>query len=89
MWDHFEQEPAPFWMVYRPAGGEPTMQHEDFDTAMAEAVRIARKHADRVYVLKAVGYMATACPPVMWRRMYDGENAEDREYVETYGPDEQ
>jgi len=25
----------------------------------------------------------------MWRRMYGGENAEDREYAETYGPDEQ
>lgn len=40
-----------FWMVYGMDAGAPTVRHETFDLALAEAKRLARKNSDTAFVV--------------------------------------
>lgn len=44
-----------YWMVHCPQEGVPTRTHNTYESAEAEAYRLARKHPNRVFiVLEAV-----------------------------------
>lgn len=54
---------VPFWMVWCPMAGAPTVQHPSLAAAEAEARRLAAKHPDRkFFVLHTVGMMAVEAP---------------------------
>lgn len=43
-----------FWLVWNPGGGSPTMRHPTYESAVAEARRLAESNASaRFYVLSA------------------------------------
>ena len=55
-----------FWVVWCPQRGNPLVQHETYDAARDEAIRLARLRGHTYYVLECVG-MATRVvtpPPV-------------------------
>lgn len=44
-----------FWMVWNSSCGGPTLKHHTYESAHAEAGRLARKHpGDTLYVLMAI-----------------------------------
>lgn len=46
----------PFWLVWNPQGGSPTFKHPTFDSAKAEAERLAKLHPNQsFYVLGTCG----------------------------------
>jgi hypothetical protein len=48
----------PFWLVWQPESGPPTVRHETHSSAIAEAERLARAHTGRrFYVLAAERYV--------------------------------
>ena len=55
---------TPFWMVYCPSHGMPTVRHYDYPTAKEEAERIARKNGKPVYLLASTELLEVAPAPV-------------------------
>lgn len=46
---------GPFWVVWRPGGGGPTMRHPSEESAVKEAERLARKFpGEDLFVLASV-----------------------------------
>ncbi len=43
----------PFWLVWCPTNGSPTVKHWDRDSAAAEAERLARLHRGSLFVVCA------------------------------------
>lgn len=58
-----------YFMVHREDGSAPTCKHFSFESALAEAERLARKTGKRFVILGAVGYVQPAKTPVEYRLM--------------------
>lgn len=55
-----------FWMVYAPGHGYPTREHHSYQSASAEAERIAKKGSSLVYILKPTSACSLKEQPVQW-----------------------
>lgn len=54
---------AEFWMVWNPAGRNPTHRHFTFEAAKSEAYRLSKQHPGHdFFVLKAVGGYSLPAP---------------------------
>jgi hypothetical protein len=54
--DFANNQPRVFWVVWTPNGQNPLKQHETFNLAYEEALRLSAKHPERkFYVCQAVG----------------------------------
>lgn len=42
---------APFWMVWNPAGYNPTFKHQSKESAIREAERLAREKPEQTFVV--------------------------------------
>lgn len=50
----FTPNPDPFWLIWSPHGGVPTVKHPTEQDATNEACRLAEKHRERkFYVLRS------------------------------------
>lgn len=47
-------EQTKFWMLYAEGGNAPTAEHQTYESAKAEAERLAEKLGRKIYVLEAV-----------------------------------
>jgi hypothetical protein len=72
-----------FWMVWCEGGGTPTVRHQSYQSADAEASRLARLNRGQVfYVLRCVGGRVMPAPqPSEIEVIYQaGESAGEREW---------
>lgn len=51
----------PFWFVWCPNGGAPTFKHPSFESAQAEAKRLARIHRDSTFIVLQSVFAAFVC----------------------------
>jgi len=55
------EEAKPFWMISVDGGGASTVCHSEFESARAEAVRLAKSNPPRrVYILESVAFVRSA-----------------------------
>lgn len=57
--------PLPFFMVWMDGGRGPSQKHDTYDSACAEAKRLAQKNPREAFVvLQSLGHYTVAEPPV-------------------------
>jgi hypothetical protein len=58
-----------FWMVWvpKPNHGAPFKRHPTYESAKAEAMRLAEKEGQPAFVLECVGVAERQTPPIVWK----------------------
>lgn len=61
--------PEKFWMVWGAGRSLPVKQHESYDDALNEAMRLSGKERGTFYVLEAKAYAYPTTPPVAFGQL--------------------
>lgn len=62
-----------FYYVYNPRAGKPTFRHDNQDSAIAEAKRLAAQSLDekQEFIVLKAEYVCSYVPPVKTEKLYD------------------